>query len=221
MIVFANFHRLFGDTSPLFSERKGAEIRNVSIKQFGITPTVLPEHCTAYYGVLRVEPSRDRQVFFDWLRFIEAEAVSIEQADLAVLVPDKVVRTGMMANWKILARELDKIPSGDLYESLESAALKVFVAQPVQVSDADSRFVRDQQEQQSLADLKAAGLKDPLEEYDRYDEAKARAVAAYQAREDQKTNAFMGIEESESTHMTLQDQVRAAREQVARQNQDF
>lgn len=194
MIVFANFHRLFGDTSPLFAERKGAEIRIASIRDFGITPNILPEHCTPDHGVLRITPIPDRHVFYQWLGFIQAEAVSVEAGDLNVFVPDHIIRTGMQSNWNSIAPDLDKLMPEELFDSLERAALKVFTAQPTQGTSTDEQWLRGHQEQTTLAAMKQAGIKDPLAHWDAYDAQRERERFAHLEREDQAISDFMGSE---------------------------
>src|SRR5438132_7545248 len=48
----------------------------------------------------RVTPAHDRGTFMQWLTFISAEAVSVQESDLDVLVADRVIRTGMEGAWE-------------------------------------------------------------------------------------------------------------------------
>lgn len=121
----------------------------------------------------------------------------MEASDLAVVVSSKLVRTGMEQNFAALAPDLDKLQPDEVFDALEAAAVKVFQARPAELTqehNADSRWLRQQQEEKSLADLKSAGLKHPLEAWNREDERRAREAAEYRAREDHANNEFLGVD---------------------------
>ena len=124
MIAYANFKNLLGDTSPIFSVRRGAELRETSIKSFGITPTVVASDDS--YTSSRITPPRDRALLYQWFGWMQIEAVSVEAEDLSILIPDKVCSTMMQTHWDIVGPMLDKRTPDELFDSLESAAVRAF-----------------------------------------------------------------------------------------------
>jgi hypothetical protein len=219
VIVYLNIATLTDGVSPLFSQRHGAKLREDSIKTFGITLNLVSQEPP--YGLFHIDPPQDRGLLMQWMNFMKVEAASFEPSDLSRLVGDKIMRVGMESNWNSIADLLTMLQPDELFTNLEAAALRVFSAQPVKVTDnPDTLWLRGQQEAASLAAMKAAGIRDPLEDFNRRDEARARAEAAYQASEDRKTDAFLGIEpEPQPEHLTLNEQVQHARLQIERQNQ--
>ena len=128
-----------------------------------------------------------------------AEAVTFEESDLRVLIPDKVVRSGLQQNWNAVSRSLDKLAPEEMFDALERAALTVFSARPDEVTqenNADSRWLRQQQEQGALEGLKAAGIKDPLAAINARDAEEARRVAAYKEQQNAGIDEFMPDQET-------------------------
>jgi hypothetical protein len=197
MIIFSNFNRLFEGTSVLFAERRGAQIRSDSIRNFGITPTV--SSADENYIIFKITPPSDRGVLYQYFQFIHAEAVTVEAEDLNRFVTDKVIRTGMIQNWNAISGFLDKRTPEELFDSLERAALMVFSARPQEIGtehSADDKFVRQQQETATLEAMKAAGIKDPLEGYTRLDERRAREAAEVRERESSGYEDFAAEQET-------------------------
>ncbi len=198
MIVFTPFKSLFGDVSPLFAERRGAQLRADSIKTYGVTPAVIAADDT--YLTFRVSPLRDRQTFFGWLGFIQAEAVSVEAEDLPVLVSDRVIRSSMQQGWSSVASYLDKLQPSELYDAIESAAVKVFNQPGTQyygeLTEKKAAELRSQNEQAILAQMKAAGIRDPLAQWDAFDAQRAKDASERLAKEDSAAAGFLAETEA-------------------------
>lgn len=200
MIIFSQLQKLAGDVSPLLAERHFREIRQASIRDFGVAPTVLVEHCDDRYIISRVTPLRDRQAFFGWLSFFQCEALSVEPEDLAVLISDRVIRTAMQQAWGSIAAGLDKLMPGELYDAIESAAFKTFNKPATQVygelTEEKANQLRSQNEQAILAQMRANGIRDPLAQWDAWDAQRAKDASERLAREDSAAAGFLAETEA-------------------------
>jgi hypothetical protein len=186
MVVFSDFQTLFGSVSPLFAHRAGAEVRAASIRDFGIEINVAT--LQEPYGILKVRPLTDKPAFLQWLAFVKAEAVSVEAEDLNVMVPDRIVRNGMVQNWAAIVSDLDKLVPQDLYTAVESAAVKVFSARPEQGTSEETK--------QTLEAMRQAGIADPMEKWNRIDAQRQKEAADAQARTDRAVDGFMAEQET-------------------------
>ena len=113
------------------------------------------------------------------------------------MVPDKIIRTGMQQNWGTIAASLDKLQPEELYTALENAALKVFTAQPMEVTSSDTHWARGQQVEATLTAMRQAGIKDPLQSWNQEDARRAKEAAAFIEREDKANREFFGDTEAE------------------------
>jgi hypothetical protein len=151
-----------------------------------------------------------------------AEAVTVEASDMSPLVQNKIMRVAMENNFSAIADSLTMLQPDELFDSLESSALKVFTAQPTQITSPDSRWVREQQEKQSLQALQQAGVRDPLEAWNKRDEAKARQEAEYkQSQQKDLSDFYDSADEATHQELTLQEQVRFAKEKAMREEYGF
>jgi hypothetical protein len=201
MIVFSQFQNLAGDVSPLMAERHFRQIRQVSIRDYGVTPNVLVEHCDDRYIISRVAPLPNRQAFMQFLSFFQAEAISVEADDLTVLVSDRIIRASMQQGWGSIAADLDKLQPSELYDAIESAAVKVF-NQPTgpqyygELTEQKAAQLKNQNEQSTLAQMAQLGIRDPLEKWNRIDAQRQKEAAEIQAREDRAVDGFMAEQEA-------------------------
>jgi len=195
MIVFSQLQKLAGDVSPLLSERHFREIRQASIRDFGVTPSVLVEHCNDQYIVSRVKPLHDRQAFMQWMSFFQCEALSVEPEDLTTLVSDRVIRSTMQNGWSSISAGLDKLMPFELYDSIEAAAVKVFNQPSTQyygeLTEKKAAELRSQNEQAILAQMKANGIRDPLAQWDAFDAQRQKEASERLAREDSAAAGFL------------------------------
>ena len=89
-----------------------------------------------------------------------------------------------------MAPDLSNLRPDELYSRLESAALAIFTARPVEVTNSDSEYVRRQQESATAAMFSRAGVRDPLEAYNRYDAEQAAAAQRRQEQADKDYQEF-------------------------------
>jgi hypothetical protein len=182
MLVALDMQSIAGDSHPIHHPRIGADLRK-TIEGYGISIVGFAGE-EAGAPVLRLSLNHaSKQSIYTALQAVHCLLLSVEPADLENLVPMAPVRVSMAQNWKTVGPLLTRLSPDSLFESLETAALST-LSRGHRDDSPDGQYVSAQQEQASLAAMKAAGVEDPLKGFDPFAREQARINAEYQQAED-------------------------------------
>ena len=129
----------------------------------------------------------DRQKIINALAFIQPLALKVEETDLAALIPNRLIQSAARANWKTLAPDFDRISADDLLTKIEAAAVKVSTRGTFNGAGNAISFTPAQEdalEREALKHFKDAGIKDPLEDWNRRDKNRAAEEERLQSATD-------------------------------------
>lgn len=135
--------------------------------------------------------THNRQALIYAIASLSPECLTVEKADLPVLVPDAVLRAALTHAWMQFAPVLDRITVDELFPTLDQIYTKLIMSAPVEVTDADSAWVRENQEAESRQVFEAAGI-DCSDPFEAYEAQRAAAVAAYTASQEKRAAEFYG-----------------------------
>jgi hypothetical protein len=138
MLVYLNLQTLTNGISPLMAQKHCAKLRELSIKDYNIELNFVGAQDP--YGLFRISPPSDHATLYQWMTWMGAEAVTVEASDMSPLVQNKIMRVAMENNFSAIADSLTMLQPDELFDALESSALKVFTAQPTQITSPDSRL---------------------------------------------------------------------------------
>lgn len=139
------------------------------VAQLGVTSAGIVE-AKGNFALLRVNlGTADRAKVSAALDFIQPLAVTIEKADLAALIPSRLIQSAVSQSWPAVEKDLQRISTAEIWDKLESAAIKT-----VNGKQFNSVSEEEKAEREALAALKAAGIRDPLESFNSRDESNRR-----------------------------------------------
>lgn len=171
-----------GDNGPLSADAVTVRIEKLAKDFFahvGATYLLVPAGFKQEGNILITRfniQTVNKEAIYNGLSFIAPVALTVEKNDLKALVPHPVIRLSMEQSWPAIAPNLDRITVDELHDAVERSAKGTVNHSELTVAQTEK------QEREALAALAKAGVKDPLDDWNRRDKTR-------EAEEDRLQNA--------------------------------